>query len=200
VLDGGFEADTMSGGAGNDSYVVDNIGDVVSETFGNGVDTVHSSISYKLGAALENLTLLGTSAIDGSGNDLANVISGNDGANILAGGLAFDFLTGGGGSDTFLFDTKLAEESVDHITDFVAPTDHIGLDADVFRKVNDGGALKKKFFAEGKADDGNDYIVYKEKNGGLYYDKDGDGHAKGKLFAILDGSPDDLKAADFLIL
>ena len=60
TLDGGAGADTMVGGAGNDTYVVDNAGDVVTETADEGTDTVQTSISYTLGANVENLTLTGS--------------------------------------------------------------------------------------------------------------------------------------------
>ena len=57
TLNGGAGADTMIGGAGNDTYVVDNVGDVVTEAPNGGTDLVQSSISYTLGANVENLTL-----------------------------------------------------------------------------------------------------------------------------------------------
>jgi trimeric autotransporter adhesin len=65
---------------------VDNAGDVVVEAAGAGIDRVESSLSYILGANVENLTLTGAAALNGSGNELDNVIAGNAAANILAGG------------------------------------------------------------------------------------------------------------------
>ena len=70
VLDGGAGADMMDGGLGNDSFYVDNAGDVVVDA--GGMDMVLSSISYTLGEGIENLTLLaGAGSIDGTGNDAA---------------------------------------------------------------------------------------------------------------------------------
>ena len=57
----------MTGGDGNDTYVVDNVGDTVTELAGEGFDTVRSSISYTLGADVERLVLT-DSAANGTGN------------------------------------------------------------------------------------------------------------------------------------
>jgi Ca2+-binding RTX toxin-like protein len=118
----------MYGGSGNDLYVVDNVGDVVDETDGDGIDTVQASVSFSLSAGqtngeLENLTLTGSLAIDASGNALANVLVGNKGNNALFGlegndalsggkgndhldgGLGDDLLQGGAGHDTYVVDS-----------------------------------------------------------------------------------------------
>jgi Ca2+-binding RTX toxin-like protein len=103
-IDGGTGADTMYGGAGDDTYVVDETGDQVIENPNAGTDTVESSIAYALGANVENLTLTGTQAIDGSGNALDNVIRGNSAANTLDGGAGADTMYGGAGDDTYVVD------------------------------------------------------------------------------------------------
>jgi Ca2+-binding RTX toxin-like protein len=102
TLDGGAGADQLLGGTGNDTYVVDNTGDVISENANEGTDLVKSSIAYTLGSNLENLTLSGTAAINGTGNALNNVLTGNSAANTLTGGAGNDTLDGGSGTDKLL--------------------------------------------------------------------------------------------------
>lgn len=99
-LDGGRGADLMAGGRGDDTYVVDNVGDRVIEKRGEGVDTVRASVSYTLAADVENLRLLGSAPLSGSGNAGANQLFGNSARNVLSGGAGNDVLNGGGGVDT----------------------------------------------------------------------------------------------------
>src|SRR5262245_7752893 len=93
----------MIGGAGNDTYFVDNAGDRVFEKPGEGTDAVFSTISYALSANVEALVLQGTGNLGGTGNPLANSIFGNSGDNTLDGGTGADVLTGNAGNDTFVF-------------------------------------------------------------------------------------------------
>jgi len=98
LLDGGTGVDSMAGNTGDDTYVVDNAGDVVTENTDEGIDNVQSSISYTLTDNVENLTLTGTAAINGTGNALDNVIVGNTGNNVLSGLEGNDTLDGGAGA------------------------------------------------------------------------------------------------------
>lgn len=152
---------TMEGKTGNDTYIVDSAGDVVRETSSAGVDTVKSSVSFTLGAYVENLDLTGLNAIDGTGNTHNNTIRGNGAANdlvglsgtdtlygnggddLLLGGAGRDNLTGGAGADIFGFVSKSDGTTVsqnglkgwtsgDRITDFQSGVDKIGLEAGGF--------------------------------------------------------------------
>ena len=99
-LDGGTGDDAMAGGAGQDKYFVDSLGDTITELLGGGSDTVHSSISWTLGANIESLILDGTANINGTGNNTGNVIRGTSGINSLSGGGGGDRLFGNAGNDT----------------------------------------------------------------------------------------------------
>lgn len=101
-LDGGAGGDSLLGGTGNDTYVVDSIADIVTESALEGTDQVLSAISYTLGNNLEALTLTGTAAINGTGNNLGNTLQGNAANNVLTGGSGADFLLGNGGNDTLV--------------------------------------------------------------------------------------------------
>jgi trimeric autotransporter adhesin len=97
LLDGGLGTDSMTGGTGNDTYIVDVAGDIVTESLNSGTDTVQSNVTHTLGANVENLTLTGTAAINGTGNALGNILTGNSAANILTGGAGNDVYVIGAG-------------------------------------------------------------------------------------------------------
>jgi Ca2+-binding RTX toxin-like protein len=102
TLNGGVGVDTMTGGLGNDIYVVDTGGETIVEAAGGGTDTVQSSVSLALGSNVENLTLTGAAAINGTGNGLVNILLGNGAANTLNGGVGADTMQGGGGNDIYV--------------------------------------------------------------------------------------------------
>ncbi|UUT11804.1 calcium-binding protein [Pseudomonas zeae] len=104
LLNGGAGADTMLGGLGDDTYIVDNVGDTVTELVGEGHDLVRSSISYTLSANIEDGTLVGSGVLDLTGNALDNVLTGTDGVNTLNGGLGADTMIGGAGNDSYYVD------------------------------------------------------------------------------------------------
>ncbi|WP_138499256.1 Calx-beta domain-containing protein [Nostoc sp. PA-18-2419] len=60
-------------------------------------DTLQASTTTTLADGIENLTLTGTSNINGTGNSGNNILTGNSGNNILAGGI---------GNDTYAFNTS----------------------------------------------------------------------------------------------
>jgi Ca2+-binding RTX toxin-like protein len=112
----------MTGGNGNDTYVVDIVGDTVTELSGEGIDTVLSSISYTLGDNLEKLVLTGIHVINGVGNALNNTLKGNVVANSLTGDAGSDTLNGGNGKDVFT--GGLGKDKI-VLTETVAATDTV---------------------------------------------------------------------------
>lgn len=217
-LDGGTGNDTLYGGTGNDTFLVDAASDSVIENAAEGTDTLRASVTRVLGANFENLVLLGSAAINGSGNALGNVLDGNSGANRLRGlagadtltggegvdslygGAGHDRLTGGADADSFVFATAVVAVSSDTITDFEHGIDKIRLDNAVFTAFESTGALPAgAFYVGGAAHDANDRIVYDNETGRLYYDADGNGALAQVLVAQLDGTPE-LSAGDIRII
>lgn len=183
----------MAGGRGDDTYIIDNRHDTVTEAAGRagGIDLVKSSVSYTLGARVENLALTGSKALAGTGNGLAN---------ILDGGAGRDVLTGGAGNDSFLFDSRFAAANVDTVTDFTSGSDHIELDHSLFTALGRAAHLAASAFSDdGIAHTSAEHILYDPDNGVLTYDSNGKAAGGAHHFATLDAGLH-LSAADFLIV
>ncbi|QNM83048.1 hypothetical protein H8M03_01405 [Sphingomonas sabuli] len=104
VLDGGIGADAMYGLAGDDTFLLDNAGDVVYENPDEGSDTIRSTVSFSLPDNVEDLILTGGGNIDGFGNGLDNQLFGTIGNNLLDGGGGADIMRGGAGDDSYYVD------------------------------------------------------------------------------------------------
>jgi Ca2+-binding RTX toxin-like protein len=207
-LNGGSGIDRLTGGNGNDTYTIETVGDLVVETNAvaatGGTDTVLSSLAaFTLTTNVENLTLTGSAAINGTGNRLNNVITGNAAANSLSGGLGndtliggaghdtlvgnggADTLTGGAGSDRFNFNSRI--EGVDRITDFNVADDTIVVSAAGFGSgLVEGAAIAATQFRIGlAANSASQRFIYNATTGGLFFDPDGNGKTAQTQLAIL---------------
>ena len=213
VLNGGSGGiDTMTGGLGNDIYVVDNLGDSTIEAANQGLDIVRASATYILaaGRSIEYLTTTqtsGTTAMNLAGNELSQGIIGNNGANVLSGnagddmlsgvggadglngGLGNDRLFGGAGADAFIFNTALnATTNVDTIGDFVVVDDIMRLEntgAGLFNTLANGTLAGTALVIGAAATSAAHRIVYNSTTGALSYDADGVGAGAAIKFAQL---------------
>lgn len=213
VLEGGLGRDTLIGGTGNDYYTVDSTNNTIIEYFDQGTDSVHSSVSYKLGDNLEDLSLLGSSGISGTGNDLNNNICsyeannslygvggddtllGSDGNDtLLDGGTGNDKLNGFGGSDTLTggagadnFGFISPDDGIDTITDFSVAEDTITVYPSSFDGGLTNGAtiMAAQFTIGSSAADASDRFIYDKDTGELFFDFDGTGSLDQVQFAKL---------------
>ncbi|GBE75901.1 hypothetical protein myaer87_31280 [Microcystis aeruginosa NIES-87] len=209
TLNGAGGIDTLVGGLGNDTYQIDTTTDTITENANQGTDTVQSSVTYTLGNNLENVTLTGTTNINGTGNTLNNVITGNSGNNILngsdgndtlIGGTGNDTLTGGAGGDQFTFNNR--NEGIDTITDFLSSQgDKITVSAAGF-----GGGLAAgvsitaaQFVLGTTALNASNRLIYNTITGRLFFDGDGTGTLAAIQIATLSSKPT-LTASDILVL
>ena len=100
IIDGGKGADAMSGFGGWDKYYVDNAGDTVTESAGEGTDTVVSTIALANAfAEVENYEFKTSAAVHFDANGLNNRVDGGSGKDEIYGLGGNDYLFGNGGSD-----------------------------------------------------------------------------------------------------
>ena len=184
-------------GAGNDTY-----------NGGTGIDTVKYT-SALAGIAVDLAkgsakSLVKDNARIGSDklSNIENVIAGNY-ADTITGSKASNILTGGTGNDTFVFNTPLdATTNVDTITDF-SGGDKIALSKSIFKAFAKDKTIATEQLVYGdKTIENDDYLIYDQAAGKLYYDADGSGtKSKPIQIAIIgtDTHPT-LTAADFTII
>ena len=183
-LVGGIGIDTLVGGAGDDTYQV-GANDGIVEEAGGGTDTVFSAESLTLAANVENLILIGT-AVNGTGNDDANILTGNGEANVL---------TGLGGNDLYRVGSgDRVVEAVDGGNDTVESSVSYTLEANVENLILTGTAL------EGFGNGGANYIQGNDGSNGLFGQGGADTLAGGggddKYYVGSDGLAIILEAAD----
>ena len=207
-LVGGAGRDRLEGGKGNDTYnlAADSF-DTVVEAASAGTDSVRTCFSHSLGAHIENLLLIGTSAANGHGNALANRLAGNSAANILRGwagddtlqgnhandtllgGSGKDVLVGGVGDDAFCFNSP--GEGGDIIPDFSSfsgNNDHFQISVSGFGGgLTAGRTLSTSQFrarSDNLAQDGDDRFIFRNTDSTLWYDSNG--NLNGGLSLIAD--------------
>lgn len=217
--------DSLIGGAGNDLYGLDRLSDVTTENANEGTDTVQSSVTYTLGTNLENLTLIGTTAINGTGNAANNILIGNSASNNLSGldgndslngasgidtltggngndtligGAGSDNLTGGTGTDFFVFNAPT--ENIDQIQDFSLTDDTIRVSARGFRGglVANSALSSAQFIVGSSATNASQRFIYNSATGNLFFDVDGNGATASVQIATLVTKPL-LTASDIFI-
>ncbi|GAB4239985.1 MAG: hypothetical protein Kow0049_27670 [Stanieria sp.] len=227
-LDGGLGQDTLEGGLGNDTYIIDDSGDVVIEALDAGLDNAKSWIDYTLTDNVENLVLLGSGNLAGSGNGLANVITGNSGNNTLKGGSENDTLIGGVGNDVlvgeagndrlvgglgadqFLYNSGVIFSGTDFGSDRIANFNKTEGDKIVLGKTTFGlasnignGFSVSSDFASVATDDlaknSSARIVYSSGTGNIFYNENGATVGGEAILTTLE-SIASLSASDFVIV
>ena len=104
--------DTLVGGKGDDTYFVWYASDTVIEDKDSGHDLVKSVATFTLGDNIEDLELISTVGVHGTGNDLANKITGNQGHNKLSGAGGDDSLNGGIATGNDTLDGGLGDDTM----------------------------------------------------------------------------------------
>lgn len=136
TIQGGLGNDIMMGGTGNDMYYVNDDGDQVIEYENEGTDWVATTVSYELPDNIEKMSLVGTAAINGRGNDLDNIIYGNSNNNIFDGKAGTNTLVGYGGDDTYIINVSNANDSIVETADNGNDTVKASITYSISNKVN----------------------------------------------------------------
>jgi serralysin len=214
-LVGGAGNDTVLGGDGSDWYAAQALGPAYTLAVKINLQTLKVTGGYgkdKLDLAEGSYGRTIENAIGGSGNDTLtgsgkdnrlvggkgnDELSGGKGVDILGGMAGRDTLTGGAGKDKFVF-AHTGSKNADHVTSFDSK-DVVVLDKSVFAKLSLGPLAAANFHIGAEAADRNDYIVYDDATGKLFYDRDGGRSKDAVLIATFDDRAD-LHAHDIKIV
>lgn len=139
---GGTFNSIIAGGLGDDVYKTSSAAIKIEEGASAGDDEVISTVSFKLGENLDDLTLTGKGDIKGRGNELDNYLVGNKGDNRLFGGDGTDRLFGGAGTDI------LRGDAGDDVFVFRKTSD-----TDIISDFSDGDKLVVDFIESYQLDD-----------------------------------------------
>jgi serralysin len=189
LIGGTGAANTVLGGEGNDTYIVQVRGDSVIEFDGEGIDTVQTGLfAYELRHNVENLTYTGTGDFIGIGNDNDNVITSGNGEDFLSGHEGDDILTGGSGADTLIggsgadqFRYQGLEVGLDRVLDFESGVDKIVLLESGFFHTS-----TIEFVSGTMALTTNSTFVYDPETGIVTFDADGTGEGSSEMITQLD--------------
>ncbi len=217
ILDGGRGIDRMIGRGGQDSYYVDDIGDMIVEVADGGDDRVNTTVSYVIPKHVEMLFLAGEDDTDGTGSNRGEMIVGNDGANVLrglggddqligadgedrlVGGRGHDELAGGGRADIFVFERVgdfIPGERRDLIEDFQPDEDLIDLTT-IDASITEIGDQAFTFIGESAFSGTPGQLRY--AGGVVAGDTNGDGGADLEISLSIFGTWPDLTDGDFLL-
>ena len=190
-------------------------------------DTLTASVTTTLPTNVENLTLTGTTAINGTGNAGNNILQGNSGNNILSGlngndtltggvgndtlwgGDGNDTLTGGVGNDKYLFQSSGVFSSAlgtDYITQFEARQDQIVLSKTTFSAITNAVGQAFTGFAvvpnNASVDASNAPIVFSQETRSIFYNRNGNLISSTEVFKFADlgNSGIILSSSDFILV
>ncbi len=190
-IDGGLGADTMSGGTGDNTYFVDDVGDQVFELAKGGTDTVMSQVSFTLGANVERLTLTGTDG-DRRHRQCARQPHRRQQRRQRAD------RRGGQGRVHLQHDAGQRQRRPHHRLQR-GRRHHAHRQRVVHRRGRQRHLSSKAFVFGAVAADSSDRIIYDDATGALYFDADGSGAGAQVQFAQLDAHLA-LTNRDFLIV
>lgn len=162
---------------------------------GGGNDTFRNTYKGDDAGYVSGLISLGAGKDTFVGGDFGDYVSGGSGR---------DSLTGAGGSDEFVFNSKLGNSNADTITDFEHRVDWIYLDHTKFAGLATGDVSKDDFKVIANAQstkgvDASDRLLYDRAHGDLYFDQDGSGTAHHRLLIAHLGANTAIDATDFQV-